>query len=131
MASDRKIFRESLRVIEKLGLVVILLATVVAIVQEIMLMIDQRGVKLHDLLMLFIYLEVLSMINIYYQSHRLPVRFPIYIAIVALARYVILDSKSLSPWGLLEIGAAILILALAIYVLRVGHAKYPYDEHAD
>ena len=45
---------------------------------------------------MFIYLEIIAMIQIYYTQHRLPIRFPIYIAIVALARYIILDSKSLA-----------------------------------
>ena len=77
------------------GLAVIALATMVAGVQEVMVMIGQGKVALADLLLLFIYLEVLTMTGVYYQSGQLPVRFPLYIAIVALARYLILDTKQL------------------------------------
>jgi protein PsiE len=66
------------------------------------------------------------MIQIYYEQHRLPIRYPIYIAIVALARYIILDSKSFEVGQLLEIGLTIMILTIAVLVVRYGHAKLPY-----
>ena len=71
------------------------MATIIAVGQEVFVMIDKMKVDLKDLLLLFIYLEIIAMIQIYYEQHRLPIRFPIYIAIVALSRYIILDSKSL------------------------------------
>ena len=115
-----------LHYIEQLGLLVILIATIIAVGQEIMLMVDARKVDLKDLLLLFIYLEIIAMIQIYYEQHRLPIRYPIYIAIVALARYIILDSKSLEQWQLLEIGGTIMILTFAVFVVRYGHVKLPY-----
>jgi len=117
-----------LHYIEQLGLLIILIATMIAIGQEIGLMIGKAKVELKDLLLLFIYLEVLAMIQIYYEQHRLPIRFPIYIAIVALARYIILDSKSFAPWQLLEIGITIALLTLSILIVRYGHVKYPYPD---
>jgi len=117
-----------LEVLEQLGLALILMATVIAIGQEVWEIVLKRRVDLADLLLLFIYLEVVAMVGIYFESHELPVRYPLYIAIVALARYVILDSKEMSEWGLLSAGGTMLILALTILVLRVGHVRFPYKE---
>ena len=113
---------------EQIGLLIILIATLVAVGQEIALMFEQRKVELKDLLLLFIYLEILAMIKIYYEQHRLPIRFPIYIAIVALARYIILDSKSFDNWRLFETSLTIIILTFAVLVVRYGHFKFPYPE---
>ena len=126
MPSNR-VVPKVLHYIEQLGLLIILIATVVAVGQEVMLMINHGKVDLKDLLLLFIYLEIIAMIQIYYKQHRLPIRYPIYIAIVALARYIILDSKSLEQWQLLEIGATIMILTIAVLIVRYGHVKLPYD----
>jgi len=117
-----------LHYIEQLGLLVILIATIIAIGQEILVMINHGKVDLKDLLLLFIYLEIIAMIQIYYEQHRLPIRFPIYIAIVALARYIILDSKSLDDWHLLEVGLTIMILTIAVFIVRYGHVNFPYSE---
>ena len=117
-----------LHYIEQAGLVIILIATLIAVGQEIIVIFEQRKVELKDLLLLFIYLEVLAMVKIYYEQHRLPIRFPLYIAIVALARYIILDSKSFSQWRLLEISLTIIILTFAVLVVRYGHVRYPYPE---
>lgn len=115
-----------LHYIEQIGLLIILIATIIAVGQEVLLMVDNGKVDLKDLLLLFIYLEIVAMIQIYYEQHRLPIRFPIYIAIVALARYIILDSKSLEKWQLLEVGITIMILTLAVLIVRYGHVKLPY-----
>jgi protein PsiE len=117
-----------LRTIEQAGLGLITLATVVAIGEEVMKMVGVRTVTLADILLLFIYLEVIAMVAIYFESHRLPVRFPIYIAIVALARYLILDSKTMGPLGLIAVGGTIILLTVAVLVLRYGHVKFPYSE---
>ena len=125
--NKNKTVHSFLHLVEQLGLFVIFIATVVAVGQEVMIMIDKMKVDLKDLLLLFIYLEIIAMIQIYYEQHRLPIRFPIYIAIVALARYIILDSKSLAQWQLLEIGLTVMILTIAVLIVRYGHVKLPYD----
>ena len=117
-----------LHYLEQLGLLIILIATLVAVGQEIALMFRQGVVELKDLLLLFIYLEILAMVKIYYEQHRLPIRFPIYIAIVALTRYIILDSKSFDNWRLFEISLTIIILTFSVLVVRYGHFKFPYPE---
>jgi protein PsiE len=131
MLSKDKAVPRLLHQIEQIGLLVILVATVIAVGQEIMVMVNKLRVDLIDLLLLFIYLEIVAMIKIYYQQHRLPIRFPIYIAIVAMARFIILDSKSFEQWRLLEIGLTILVLAFAVFIVRYGHVNYPYKDNKD
>ena len=74
-------------------------------------MISNRAVTLADLLLLFLYLEVLAMVSLYYSSGKLPIRFPLYISIVALARYIIIDMKSLEKDELIYIAIAILLIS--------------------
>lgn len=116
----------AIRIIEYIGLFIISIATLVAGFQEILRMFTSQLVTLGDLLLLFIYLEVIAMVAIYLESHKLPVRLPIYIAIVALARYVILDVKEMTEWRVLAVAAGILLLALAVLVLRYGDIRFPY-----
>lgn len=117
----------TIRWVENLGLIVIAIATVVAMSNEIMTMFKQQAVHLADLLLLFIYLEVLAMVSIYLESGQLPVRIPLYIAIVALARYLILDMKNMDNWRMIGIAGATLVLAVTVFVIRYGHTRYPYD----
>jgi protein PsiE len=120
--------RFGLEIIENIGLMVIAIATVIAGYQEVMLMINNGAVTLADLLLMFLYLEVLAMVGLYYESGKLPVRFPLYIAMVALARFVILDVKELDVWHLIGVSAAILLIAGAVLLIRYGHVRYPYSE---
>lgn len=112
--------------VEYIGLLIIAVATVIAIGQEIMTMVQQGEVRLADLLLLFIYLEVLAMVGSYLESGKLPVRMPIYIGIVALARYLILDMKEMDTWRIVAVAVAALVLAVAVLVIRYGHVRFPY-----
>ncbi|MBF0248429.1 MAG: phosphate-starvation-inducible PsiE family protein [Alphaproteobacteria bacterium] len=112
--------------VEHVGLALIAVATVIAIVQEVLYMVDLRAVRLADLLLLFIYLEVLAMVGAYLKSGALPVRMPLYIAMVALARYVVLDVKAMDDIRILTVAGGILLLALAVLLIRYGHVTYPY-----
>ena len=116
----------SLHFIENIGLVIIAIATVVAASHEVVNMWVAGTVTLSDLLLLFIYLEVFAMIGIYLESHRLPVRMPIYIAIVALARYLILDMKEMDAKVMLAVAVTILLLAITVLIHRYGHVSFPY-----
>jgi protein PsiE len=120
--------RKVLHQVEVAVLVVIAVSTVIAILQEIATMVMNQWVALADLLLLFIFLEVLAMVGIYLSSGRLPVRLPIYIAIVALARYVIIDMKEMDVWELIAVTAGVLILTVAVLVLRYGHIRFPYED---
>ena len=123
-----KVGKKAIIFVENIGLIIIAISTVIAVGIEISSMISARTVGLADLLLLFIYLEVLAMVAVYLDSGKLPVRMPLYIAIVALARYLILDMKNMDSWHMLAISSAILIITIAILVHRYGHTKYPYDE---
>ena len=123
-----KLGKKAIVFAENIGLVIIAIATVIAVGIEITSMVSARTVTLADLLLLFIYLEVLAMVAIYLDSGKLPVRMPLYIAIVALARYLILDMKNMNNWHMLAVSGAILIITIAILIHRYGHTKFPYDE---
>lgn len=123
-----KIALTVLHVIEQLGLLVIVIATIFAGIHEVDIMITNGVVTLADLLLMFLYLEILAMVGVYYRSGKLPVRFPIYIAIVALARYIVLDIKNMELLHLIAVSGAVLLLALAVLVVRYGHVRFPYGE---
>lgn len=117
-----------LSLVEHIGLLVIAIATVIAMATEIMVMLHAMQVTLADLLLLFLYLEVLAMVGAYYRSGKLPVRFPLYIGMVALARYLVLDIKGMEDWRMLAVTGSILLLTLAVLLVRFGHVRYPYPE---
>ena len=122
------VFRQGLTLVEYAGLLVIAFATTYAMVEEVGAMVEVRRVTLADLLLMFLFLEVLAMISQYFNSGQLPVRFPLYIAIVAMARYIILDIKELTETRMLAVSAAILLLTLAVLVIRYGHTRFPYRD---
>ncbi|MDH5302113.1 MAG: phosphate-starvation-inducible PsiE family protein [Gammaproteobacteria bacterium] len=128
--SDRKtpIHRYLLEGIERIGLFGIVIATVIASGQEVQHIINTGKVTLADLLLMFIYLEVIAMVGHYFQSGQLPVRFPLYIGMIALARYLILDMKAMEDWRLVAVSLAILVLGITVLVVRYGHVKYPYND---
>ena len=115
-----------LALVENAGLLVIAIATVFAMGNETLGMVRAMTVTLTDLLLLFLYLEVLAMVGLYYGSGKMPVRFPLYIAMVALARYLILDMKSMDDWRMLAVTVSILLLTLAVFLIRYGHVHFPY-----
>ncbi len=119
---------KTLVLVEDIGLLIIALSTVIAIGFEVVQMLEAMKVTLADLLLLFIYLEVLAMVGIYLKTGKLPVRVPLYIAVVAIARYMILDMKNLDTLRVLGLAGAVLILAVAILAIRYGHTKYPYND---
>ncbi len=124
----RKFFSGGLDIVEFAGLLVIAFATTVAIYQEILVMLGAHKVTLADLLLMFLYLEVLAMIGQYFRSGHIPVRYPLYIAMVALARYMILDVKDMNEWRMLAVAGAIFLLTIAVLAIRFGHVKFPYRE---
>ena len=128
MNNFRQNGHKALTVVQDIGLAIIALSTVIAMGFEISSMIELKKVSLADLLLMFIYLEVLAMVSIYLDSGKLPVRMPLYIAIVALARYMILDMKSMDTLRVLGVAGAVLLFALAIVAIRYGHTRYPYTK---
>lgn len=119
---------KTLVLVENIGLLIIALSTVIAIGFEVVQMLEAMKVTLADLLLLFIYLEILTMVGIYLKTGKLPVRVPLYIAVVAIARYMILDMKNLDTLRVVGLAGAVLILSVAILAIRYGHTKYPYND---
>ncbi|WP_084205762.1 phosphate-starvation-inducible protein PsiE [Thiomicrorhabdus chilensis] len=123
---QQELLSKLIHLAEFVGLTVIAIATIYAGAMEVSGMIEIREVTLGDLLLLFLYLEVLAMVAIYLESGKLPIRLPLYIAIVALARYLILDLKDLTEWQMLAIGFTITLISIAVLILRYGHINMPY-----
>ena len=119
------------RLVEDAGLSIILLATVVAGGIEIRHMWVQQTVLLTDLLLMFIYVETVTMVKVYWESGKLPVRMPLYIAIVAIARYLIIDVKDMEALRILAIASSILLITVAVLVVRWRPVKFPYPPSRD
>ena len=100
----------------------ILISTVIAIGLEIKNMYTVRSVELADLLLLFLYLEVLAMIRIFWESQTIRITLPLLIAITALSRFIILQGKEQDPSALVYESVAILLIATAIVVIRLRHS---------
>lgn len=110
--------------IEKLFLVIIAIFTIAAMGQEVFSLIEHRRVELKDLLLMFIYAEVLGMLAAFYASHRIPITIPLFIAMTALSRLIILQGKDGNPSILLfESGAIILIAGACWIISRVNMTK--------
>ena len=108
--------------IQLIALVIILAATVIAFGIEIYQMIVVQKVTLADLLLLFLYLEVLAMVRVFWESQSIQITLPLFIAITALSRFIILQGKSINPEVLLYEAGAIVLIAIAILVLRFRNA---------
>ena len=106
-----------IKVTEKILLCLIGLATVFATCQEIYYLIIQQSVQLADLLLLFIYTEVLGMVAVFYKSRRIPILLPLFIAITALSRMIILQGKGSDPENLIYEAGAVLLLAIACLIV--------------
>ena len=112
--------------VERSFLVIIALFTVAAMAQEVILLIDNRRVELKDLLLMFIYAEVLGMLGAFYASHRIPITIPLFIAMTALSRLIILQGKEGDPSILLYESGAILLIAGACWIIsRVNMSEGP------
>jgi phosphate starvation-inducible membrane PsiE len=106
-----------------LGLFVIGVTVIWSGAHEYLGMLEQGHASLKDILLLFIYLELGAMVGIYFKTHRLPVRFLIYIAITALTRMLTVDIKTMSNETILALTGAILILTIAVLILRYCSTK--------
>ena len=107
--------------IEKAVILIILVSTITAIVFEILKMIDAQYVELADLLLLFIYVEVIGMVRVYMISNRVRMTYPLFIAITALSRLIILQGKDSNPELLLYEAGAIVLVAIAVVILRLRY----------
>ena len=83
-----------------------------------MVWIDMK-IELADLFLLFIYAEIVGMVGVFYTSNRIPITLPIIIAITALCRLIVLNSKDADPLILMAEAGAILLLSVAAYVMSM------------
>ncbi len=118
----------SLGVVGQGVLIVIAIATIFAIFQAINHIWLARAISVGDLLLLFLYLEVMSMLDHYLGSGNLPVRYPLYIGIIALARYLVLDIADIDAFRMFALSGSIFLIAMAILVVRYGHVRFPYTD---
>ena len=109
--------------LEKIVLSVLIICTIIAIGMEIQGMIEIYKVTLADILLLFIYIEIIGMIKEYWVSKMIRMSYPLFIAMTALARMIIMQRKDVDPSAYVYESVAILILAIAIVVLRVRHME--------
>jgi protein PsiE len=109
-------------------LIIIAIATIFAIFQAINHIWLARAISVGDLLLLFLYLEVMSMLDHYLGSGNLPVRYPLYIGIIALARYLVLDIAEIDALRMFALSGSIFLIAMAILVVRYGHVRFPYTD---
>lgn len=121
-----------IKIAEKVLLAIIAILTVLATSEEVVKIFDAKSVQLADLLLLFIYTEVLGMIGIFFVSNRIPITLPIFIAMTAIARLIILQGKEMEMSSLLYESGAILVLAIAVLVVRYKPTKaYNYQTDDD
>ncbi len=109
--------------LEKIVLSLLIVCTIIAIGMEIQGMIAVYKVTLADILLLFIYIEIIGMIKEYWVSKMIRMSYPLFIAMTALARMIIMQRKDVDPSAYVYESVAILILAIAIVVLRVRHME--------
>ena len=108
----------------QLGLLgIILISTVIAVMLEINLMFSNKSVTLADLLLMFLYLEVMAMVRVFWDQQSISITLPLLIAITALSRFIILQGKEMDPSALVYEAVAIVLIAGAIVILRLRHSE--------
>ncbi len=114
----------SIRNIQLVAVVVVLISTIIAFFLEMKEMYDLRDITLADLLLMFIYIEVIGLVRSYWETRAVRITYPLVIAITALARFIILQDKESDPTNLIYISLAILIVALATVIIRFRNSRY-------
>ncbi len=117
--SDLNLVQKFIWLSERLLLLLIAMATLYAAGVEVVRMISVQIVNLSDLFLLFIYAEVLGMVATFYANNRIPVTLPLIIAMTALTRMIILQSKDLNAINIIYEAGGILILAIAAYIMTL------------
>ena len=115
---------QTIRNIQLTAVLIVLVSTVIAFFLEIAEMYMNRDITLADLLLMFIYIEVIGLVRSYWETRAVRISYPLVIAITALARFIILQDKESDPSNLIYISIAILIVAVATVVIRFRNSKY-------
>ena len=114
----------TIRNIQLTAVLFVLVSTIIAFFLEVKEMYDNRNIELADLLLMFIYIEVIGLVKSYWETRSVRITYPLVIAITALARFIILQDKESDPSNLIYISIAILIVAIATVVIRFRNSKY-------
>ena len=104
-------------------LIVILVSTIIAVFIEIVNMYQFKSVTLADLLLMFLYLEVMAMVRVFWEEQSIRITLPLLIAITALSRFIIMQGKEMDPSALVYQSGAILLIAIAIVIMRLRHSS--------
>ena len=115
---------QTIRNIQLTAVLIVLVSTVIAFFLEITEMYMNRDITLADLLLMFIYIEVIGLVRSYWETRAVRITYPLVIAITALARFIILQDKESDPSNLIYISVAILIVAVATVIIRFRNSKY-------
>ena len=114
----------TIRNIQLTAVLFVLVSTIVAFFLEVKEMYDNRNIELADLLLMFIYIEVIGLVRSYWETQSVRITYPLIIAITALARFIILQDKESDPANLIYISLAILIVAVATVIIRFRNSKF-------
>ena len=104
---------------EKGILILIALFTVYSVCSEMYTVLSTGKITLTDLLLMFIYAEVLGMVAAFYKYNKIPITIPIFIAITALCRLIILQGKGISTIDLIYESGAVLLLSIAALIMKL------------
>ena len=114
----------TIRNIQLTAVLFVLISTIIAFFLEVQEMYENKNIELADLLLMFIYIEVIGLVKSYWETRSVRITYPLVIAITALARFIILQDKDSDPSNLIYISIAILIVAIATVVIRFRNSKY-------
>ena len=114
----------SIRNIQLVAVIVVLVSTIIASFLEMKEMYENKDITLADLLLMFIYIEVIGLVRSYWETQSVRITYPLIIAITALARFIILQDKESDPANLIYISLAILIVAIATVIIRFRNSRY-------
>ena len=114
----------TIRNIQLVAVLFVLVSTVIAFFLEVREMYINRDIELADLLLMFIYIEVIGLVRSYWETRSIRISYPLVIAITALARFIILQDKEGDPANLIYISTAILIVAVATVIIRLRNSKF-------
>ena len=114
----------SIRNIQLVAVIVVLVSTIIAFFLEMKEMYENKDITLADLLLMFIYIEVIGLVRSYWETQSVRITYPLIIAITALARFIILQDKESDPANLIYISLAILIVAIAPVIIRFRNSRY-------
>ena len=117
-----KVMKNITKNLQFILLTIILISTVIAVGIEIKRMFLNQSVTLADLLLMFLYLEVMAMVRVFWDQQSISITLPLLIAITALSRFIILQGKEMDPSGLVYEAVAIVLIASAIVILRLRHS---------